>query len=189
MVERLNTFGKAVKDRYPSQVLTDAQKAQHIEEVINTCDEAIVLEAAYRAHDLYMQSRNGQPRLKPVIYDQAWITAHGQQVDVANTDYPNLPTDHIYDILDSILVAKWAAGGVGLFLASINDPRAYEKARLEIVSGVVHEAFIYRRRFMGIEVDPSQQVPYRELADGVKEFDRFYARLGIAAYDALQKAG
>jgi hypothetical protein len=103
-----------------------------------------------------------EPRVK-VTKDEAWIAAHGtDQVDIANTDFPELPTDWqaenqaaaevVVDVLGE------ANGAVDLA----------DKAQSDYVGSKIHDAWLSRNDWAaGGELD----VPFAQLPPGEQAKD------------------
>ncbi|GGL07439.1 hypothetical protein [Nocardia jinanensis] len=113
-----------------------------------------------------------EERPKQVRDDQEWITAHGtDQVDIANTDYRDLPLDYRRENQESAKVALPLA--LDEHLAGRDPARA---GFVEDASEQVHIAWLDRNRDWA---PPDQSLPYGRLSEEEKEKDRVVVRAAV----------
>jgi hypothetical protein len=107
-----------------------------------------------------------EPRPKKTS-DQEWIAKNGtDEVDIANTNYENLPADRKKEIEASASVA------VGLTADGLRSGQKVSgSAFVESASAKVHEAWLKRN---GEGAPPEQQLPYAQLSETEKAKDRVF---------------
>lgn len=138
-------------------------------------------ELASLLHDEWRASRKREdgtfePRLKKTK-DEAWMKEHGvDEIDIANTDYVNLPEDWKGE---NKISAEVAMGEVFKNRNVIND--ANREAFIEGASNVMHEKWLERN---GSWAPPEQKLPYAELSEEEKEKDRVIIRKAIEIYQS-----
>ena len=129
-------------------------------------------------HDIWRKPRlleNGtyEPKIKTTT-DGYWVLAYNtDEVDIANTDYEDLPTDWQES-------NKFAAiDAIGIIVATALPPQytgELDDAYIETASSYLHDAFINRRKG---DVPKEQNIPYSELSEELKELDRNIIRKAI----------
>ena len=99
--------------------------------------------------------------------DRAWIAKNGtDEVDIANTNYENLPADCRKEIEASASVA------VGVTADGLRSgQRVSESAFVESASAKVHEAWVKRN---DASAPPEQRLPYAQLSEAEKAKDRVF---------------
>lgn len=157
-----------------SALITVVQEPRvHTEEQDNNIKElASILHEVWRK-SLQIMDGKYKPRVRKTT-DQAWITKYNtDQVDIANTDYVNLPLD-------------WQAENYAT-AAVITDAIEYATAKnielddkfVETTSNVVHIKWLERH---GDNVSKSQGVTYESLNEREKAKDRDMVIKGIELY-------
>lgn len=131
---------------------------------------------ASKLHDIWREPRKKsdgtyEPRLKDTK-DEKWIKANNKkQVDIANTDYEDLPEDWKKENRDSALVATNI-----VFKAVANKTKMNDKF-IEEASASIHAEWLKRNEWAkGGELD----VPYSKLIEAEKAKDRNIIKLAIA---------
>lgn len=139
--------------------------------------EELTDELASRLHNEWRAPRlrdDGfyEERPKQVRDDQEWIAEHGtDQVDIANTDYRDLPLDYRRENQESAKVALPLA--LDEYLAGRDPARA---GFVEDASEQVHIAWLDRNRDWA---PPDQSLPYSRLSEEEKEKDRVVVRAAV----------
>ncbi len=128
----------------------------------------------WRATRYREESKDYEPQLKKTE-DQLWQMAHEgkTEIDIANTNYQDLPEDWKGENKASAEVTvteieKAVQGGVEL-----------DDAFVESASSILHDKWLERN---GSYAPPEQQKPYAELSEEEKEKDRVIIRKGIEIY-------
>lgn len=131
---------------------------------------------ASKLHDIWREPRKKsdgtyEPRIKDTK-DEKWIKANNKkQVDIANTNYENLPEDWKKENRDSALVATNI-----VFKAVANKTNMDEKF-VEEASASIHVEWLKRNTWAkGGELD----IPYSKLPEVEKAKDRNIIKLAIA---------
>ncbi|MFI9533549.1 hypothetical protein ACIG56_09905 [Nocardia fusca] len=144
--------------------------------------EELTEELASRLHNEWRAPRlrddgSYEERPKQVRDDQVWIAEHGtDQVDIANTDYRDLPLDYRRENQESAKVALPLV--LDEHLAGRDPARA---VFVEDASEQVHIAWLDRNRDWA---PPDQSLPYSRLSEEEKEKDRVVV---LAAVDLINE--
>lgn len=139
---------------------------------------------ASKLHDSWRNGRKKadgtyEPRIKDTK-DAKWIKAHNNktQVDIANTEYKDLPADWQKENKDSATVAT------NLVYKAVSDKVDFNQKFIEEASNTIHIEWLKRNTWAkGGELD----VPYAKLPEVEKEKDRVIIKLAVALktiYDA-----
>jgi hypothetical protein len=153
-----------------SSLLRTAKRTHPIP--ISKAREARAVDAlASHMHDEWRAPRrledgSYEPRPKKTT-DRAWVAKNGtDEVDIANTDYKDLPADWKKENEDSATVA------VGLTADGLRSgQRVSESEFVESASAKVHDAWLERN---GEWAPPEQQLPYDKLSEPEKAKDRVF---------------
>lgn len=114
-----------------------------------------------------------EPRMK-TTKDEAWIEAHGtEEVDIANTDYQDLPEDWKGENKVSAEVA------MGEIYKAVEESTELDDAFVESASSVIHDKWLERN---GEWAPPEQNKPFDELDEEEKEKDRVIVRKALKIY-------
>lgn len=131
-------------------------------------------------HDEWRESRKKEdgtfePRLKNTK-DEAWSKEHGvDEIDIANTDYANLPEDWKGENKISAEVA------VGEVYKAVFNKKELDGAFVESASEAMHVKWLERN---GSWAPPEQKLPYAELSEDEKEKDRVIIRKALEIYQS-----
>ena len=157
----------------PSEVAHPVATDHEREQWIQRYKESMAAEMAGKLHDDWRKGRLRQdgsyePRIKPTA-DKAWIEAHGtDQVDIANTEYSELPRDWqaenseaakvVYDLVDN-------PDTRGMVISAPENPSP--------VGQQVHEAWLGRNDWAaGGELDvPFDELSPEEQAKDIRQVD------------------
>lgn len=116
-----------------------------------------------------------EPREKSTK-DEAWVKARGtDKVDIANTDYNNLPEDWKGENKASAEVAMAL-----IHEANSRGDMFDTDIFIEEASDKIHDAWLQRN---GSWAPPEQNKPYAELSEDEKEKDRAIVRKAIEIYN------
>jgi hypothetical protein len=157
----------------PAEVAHPAATDHEREQWIQRYKEAMAAEMAGKLHEDWLRGRlredgSYEPRLKQTT-DRAWIKAHGtDKVDIANTDYSELPLDWQAE--------NYAAAKVVTELVDDPDTRGLVISAPENPSPVgqkVHEAWLDRNEWAaGGELDvPFDELIPQEQAKDIRQVD------------------
>ncbi|MFN8578764.1 MAG: hypothetical protein U0354_18195 [Candidatus Sericytochromatia bacterium] len=131
---------------------------------------------ASKLHDIWREPRKKsdgsyEPRLKDTK-DEKWIKSHNkQQVDIANTNYENLPEDWKKENRESALVAT------NIVFKAVANKTNMDYKFIEESSASIHSEWLKRNTWAkGGELD----VPYSKLIEVEKAKDRNIIKLAIA---------
>jgi len=118
-----------------------------------------------------------EPRMKNTK-DLVWSEKHGtEEVDIANTDYANLPEDWKGENKISAEVAMEE------IYKAVESGQELDTAFIENASDVMHVKWLERN---GSWAPAEQNKPYAELSEEEKEKDRVIIRKGIEIYEAAK---
>ncbi|MBB4019685.1 hypothetical protein GGR16_004740 [Chelatococcus caeni] len=138
--------------------------------------ETLVAQVAALGHDAWRAERRRadggyEPRVKEVK-DEAWMARSGRTtIDIANTDYRDLPSDWQAENKASAEVA------VDCVLKAFGQGGALDGAFVERAAEVVHDAWLARN---GAWAPEEQKLPYPQLTEAEKDKDRFWIRNAVA---------
>ncbi|MBI5798819.1 MAG: hypothetical protein HZB10_02720 [Candidatus Yonathbacteria bacterium] len=108
--------------------------------------------------------------------DEAWIKEHrADEVDIANTDYINLPEDWKGENKISADVA------ISEVYKAVENKQELDDAFVESASDAMHVKWLERN---GGWAPPEQKLPYAELSEEEKEKDRAIIRKAIEIYQS-----
>ena len=133
---------------------------------------------ASKLHDIWRAPRKKadgtyEPRLKETK-DQKWIKANGKnQVDIANTDYKDLPEDWKKENRDSAQVAT------NLVYKAVSNKKKMDEKFIEEASASIHVEWLRRPNNAYAKGGPLD-VPYSKLPEVEKEKDRVILKLAIS---------
>lgn len=114
-----------------------------------------------------------EPRMKQTK-DEKWIDDHNtDQVDIANTSYPELPEDWKGENRAAAEVA------MSEVFKAVESGRELDDEFVEEASAVVHDKWLERN---GEWAPDEQKKPYEELSEDEKEKDRAQVRKAIKIY-------
>jgi len=115
-----------------------------------------------------------EPRIKSTN-DQSWIKKHGtDQVDIANTNYTDLPEDWKGENKISAEIAMKE------IYKAINEKKGLDQNFIEMASNIIHEKWLERNWNWA----PSEQnKPYSELSEEEKDKDRAIIKKAIEIYN------
>jgi len=144
--------------------------------------ESQISELGALLHDEWRESRKKEdgtfdPRLKKTK-DEAWIKEHGiDEIDIANTDYANLPEDWKGENKISAEVAIEEVYG------AVENKKELDDAFVESASEAMHVKWLERN---GSWAPPEQKLPYAELSEEEKEKDRVIIKKAIEIYRSTE---
>lgn len=124
-----------------------------------------------------------EPRMKK-SKDEKWNEEHGtDEVDIANSDFANLPSNWQYENLEAARVA------IEQVFDKIMDDEEITDEVIEEMSSEVHEAWLKRNDWVYDKDygDPSLTVPYTELSEDEKAKDRVQIQEAIEKVKAYQR--
>jgi hypothetical protein len=161
------------KERNSRATLDQAEKHNKKIEVINA--------VAHDSHEEWRktrwreESKTFEPRPKPTT-DAGWSERHGgaTDVDIANTEYADLPADRQKEVKASIVIAADAVE------EAIKTGRPMDEGFINEVAEEIHRQWLDRNRRTA---NTEQEKSYAELSEPEKEKDRKYARLVIAEWN------
>jgi hypothetical protein len=136
--------------------------------------EKRVILLASQAHDEWRAPRKlatggFEPRWK-TAKDPTWIAAHGtDQVDIANTAYPDLPAEWQKENREGAKVA------INLVESQQQAGLPLDEGFVEQASAIVHHEWTLRNPW----ADAALLVSYEELPEVEKEKDRIFVRAAI----------
>lgn len=140
--------------------------------------EALIAKLGSLLHDEWRAPRKKEdgtfePRLKKTK-DQVWAEKHGvSEVDIANTDYIDLPDDWKGENKISAEIA------IGEVYKTIKNGQELDDEFVESASSIIHEKWLGRNASWA---PAEQNKPYAELSDEEKEKDRVIVRKAIEIY-------
>ena len=143
-----------------------------------------VKEVASDLHDEWREPRKisdgeYEPRIKKTD-DEKWIEENStNEIDIANTNYEELPSDWQEENKASARVA------ISEIIKATNKKEQLDDSFIEYASATVHEKWLYRN---GEYAPPEQNKPYNELSEEEKDKDRKIILKCIEIYkEALEK--
>ena len=114
-----------------------------------------------------------EPRMKKTK-DQEWIDEHNtDEIDIANTNYENLPEDWKGENKLSAEVA------MNEIYEAISQQRNLDDSFVEEASSVIHDKWLERNKDWAPD---EQNKPFGELSEEEKEKDRAIIKKGIEIY-------
>ena len=149
-----------------------------------TSHEKWVVQVASAGHNLWRETRwNDQdgcyePRPK-TTQDTHWIKAHGgvNTVDIANTPYPDLPSDWQEE---NKVTADLAVSEVE---KALSQGQAFDQHLVETISAALHDLWVQRN---GNWAPEELKRPYDELPEEEKEKDRFFVKKAMQVCQSTQ---
>jgi len=118
-----------------------------------------------------------EPRVKKTK-DQTWSEKHGtDEVDIANTDYANLPEDWKGENKIS------AAAAVDEIYKAIENGQELNDGFIEQASDIIHVKWLERN---GSWAPAEQNKPYAELSEEEKEKDRVIIRKAVEMFNSAK---
>ncbi len=158
-----------------AQLREDGEKKEVAEK-----NETMIAELGSLLHNEWRASRKKEDGTfesrQKKTKDQDWILKNGsEEVDIANTDYENLPEDWKGENKLSAEVA------IHDIQKAVNEKRALNKEFVESASDSLHIKWLERN---GSWAPPEQNIPYNELSEEEKEKDRVIIRKAIQIFQA-----
>ena len=126
-----------------------------------------------------------EPRMKK-SKDESWNRRHGtDEVDIANTQFKDLPSNWQYENLEAARTA------IDLVFADVMMAEDIDEEKMERMAGEVHKAWVGRNDWVK---DPQYGNPvlagdYESLPEEEKEKDRAQLRLAIEHVRTYKKLG
>ncbi len=119
-----------------------------------------------------------EPQIK-TTEDQDWIENHAgsNEVDIANTPFPELPQDWQTSNADSMDVA------LNEIFYAIENGQSLDVAFIEDASVALHDDWLSRNKDNAL---PEQAVPFSELSEEDQERDRAIIRIALKTYVAYR---
>ncbi len=170
-LDKFNEINKQEAAAIARGLIEQPNKQQEIAERENE----LVMQLGSQLHDTWRASRKLEdgtfdPRIK-TTKDAKYIESKGtDQVDIANTDFSELPEDWQGE-------NKRAAEVVmKLIFDRLRDTGQFDETFIEEVSAKIHDAWLERN---GTWAPESQKLPYEELSEEEKQKDRDQVLAGL----------